>query len=160
MEGATGELVNTEGASEQYQDLQSLGKLLDTDREEGAKQAKLSFPPAEKTALSAKLQQKRRVKLLGKGRGQSSKRPKTQNDQAPRSQAELDKACQQGHPSPNCSRFLQDVCRKVTRCHATKRRSQTLSCSSSRLSKLGMDQHTSSALGRRGLGSARETTSS
>ena len=74
MEGVTDQLVNTAGASEQYPDLQCLRKLLDTDREE-AKQAKLSFPPAEKTALRAKLQQERRVKLLGKGRRQSSKRP-------------------------------------------------------------------------------------
>ena len=68
MEGTIGELVNTEGASVQHIE----GMAWGTDRE-GVKQAKLSFPPAEKTALSAKLQQERRVKL--KSRRQSSKRP-------------------------------------------------------------------------------------
>ena len=67
MEGVIDQLVNTAGASEQYPDLQCLRKLLDTDRE-GAQQAKLSFPPAMKTALRAKLQQERRVKLLAMSR--------------------------------------------------------------------------------------------
>ena len=111
MEGVTDQLVNTAGASEQYTDLQCLRKLLDTDRE-GAKQAKLSFPPAEKTALRTKLQQERRVKLLAKSRRQSSKRPKTQNDQAPRSQAELDKACEMVIPDQSGVDFFKTSAEK------------------------------------------------
>ena len=64
VEGVIGRLLNTEGTSEQYPELHCLRKGLDTDRKE-AKQANLSFPPAEKTALSARLQQEKRVNLLG-----------------------------------------------------------------------------------------------
>ena len=49
MEGVIGRLVNTEGTSEQYTELQCLRIRLDTDRDEG-KQAKLPFPPVEVTA--------------------------------------------------------------------------------------------------------------
>ena len=105
MEGVTDQLVNTAGASEQYPDLQCLRELLDTDRE-GAKQAKLSFPPAEKTALRAKLQQERRVKLLEKSKTELEE-ANTQNDEAPRSQAALDKACQQVIPDQSGVEFFQ-----------------------------------------------------
>ena len=115
MECVTDQLVNTAGAFEQYPELQCLRKLLDTDREEGAKQAKLSFPPAEKTAFRAKLQQERRVKLLEKSRRQSSKRPQTQNDQAPRSQAALDKKRASRSCQTNLESIFPDVRRQVTR---------------------------------------------
>ena len=53
MEGVIGRLVNTEGTSEQYTELQCTRIRLDTDRDEG-KQAKLPFPLVEVTALNAK----------------------------------------------------------------------------------------------------------
>ena len=159
MEGVTDQLVNTAGASEQYPELQCTRKLLDTDREEGAKQAKLSFPPAKKTALSAKLQQERRVKLLEKSRRQSSKTPTHRTTRLLEHRRHSTKRASRSSQT-NLESISSKRLSKSDPCHATKRRSQTLSCSSSRLFQTQLAQHTSSALGRRGLGSARETTSS
>ena len=110
------------------------GVAWSTDREE-AKQAKLSFPPAEKTALSATLQQERRVKLLAKSRRQSSKRPTHRTtrllDHRRNSTKRASRSCQTNLESISSRRLS-----KSDPCHTTKRRSQTLSCSSSRLSKL------------------------
>ena len=136
MEGVTDQLVNTAGASEQYPELQCLRKLLDTDRE-GAKQAKLSFPPAEKTALRAKLQQERRVKLLEKSRRQSSKRPTHRTTRLLDHRRHSTKRARRSSQT-NLESISSRRLSKSDPCHATKRRSQTLSCSSSRLSKLSL----------------------
>ena len=60
MEGAIDEVVNVEGAFEQYIELLCLRNGLGIVREE-AKQAKLSFPPAEKTALRTPAEAKSQV---------------------------------------------------------------------------------------------------
>ena len=67
----------------------------------------------------------------------------TQNDQAPRSQAAVDKACEKVIPD-HVESILPDVCRKVTRAIG-QNKSQTFRYSSSRLSKLSLDHQTSYA---------------
>ena len=109
---------------------------MDTDRDEG-KQAKLSVPPAEKTALSAKLQQERRVKLLAKSMRQSSKRPKHEQPGSSITGGTR-QSVREGHLRQTWSQSPPGVCRKVTRAIRPKKSSQTLSCSSSRISHFSL----------------------
>ena len=110
------------------------------------------FRQPEKTALSAKLRAKAKSQAAGEEQ-------ETKNTERPRSSITggTRQIVPAGHPRPIWSRFLPGRPSKSDPCHTTKRRSQTLSCSSSRLSKPSLHITHPLLLGRRGLGSARET---
>ena len=158
MEGVIDQLVNTAGASEQCPELQCLRKLLDTDRE-GARQTKLSFPPAMKTALRAKLQQERRVKLLARSRRQSSKRPTHRTTRLLDHRRNSTKRARRSSQTNLESIYSRHLPKSApVPCDQKKVTNALLQLFQAFQTQLAL--HTSSALGRRGRGSARETTRS
>ena len=111
MEGVTDQLVNTAGASEQYPELQCLRKLLFTDREE-AKQAK----PASRENCTQS-QTPARAKSQASGEEQETELEEAKNTERPGSSITggTRQSVPASHPRSIWSRFLPDVCRKVTR---------------------------------------------
>ena len=113
MEGVIGRLVNTEGTSEQYTELQCLRIRLDTDRDEG-KQAKLPFPPARENRTQCQTPARATSQSSGKSMRQSAKWPNTEQPGSSITSGTR-QSVREGHPRPIWSRFLPDVSRKVTR---------------------------------------------
>ena len=81
-------------------------KWLGTDREE-AKQAKLAFPPAEKTALKTPAEAKSQAS--GEEHEIELEDAKTPNNKALQSQATVDKACNKIIPAQSGVDFLQTL---------------------------------------------------
>ena len=152
MEGVTDQLVNTAGASEQYPESALGSSWTQTAREPSKRSSRFRQPrKLHSVPNSSKSDESSFWKRAGDRarRGQHTERPGSSITSGTRQSVPA------GHPRPIWSRFLPRLSAVADQKKVTNALLQLFQAFQTQLA-----HHTSSALGRRGLGSARETTSS
>ena len=112
MEGVIDQLVNTAGASEQYPDLQCLRNGLG-HRPRGSQASEALVSASRENCTQSQTPARAKSQASGDEQEIELEEANTQNDQAPRSQAALDKACQKVIPDQSGVDFSQTSVEKL-----------------------------------------------